>query len=104
MGSHAVYGTYVPIGLNHSNQFYIDALLTEALANTNTLDITLPDGVPKDALPWAGITYTYATGVYTVDADLIAVTTHTVATGVTRLTATGNVASGARVRLIYLGV
>lgn len=103
MGSHAVYGNYVPVGMNHSNQYFIDALLTEALANGNTLDITLPDSVPKDALPWSAITYTYSGGVYTVDVDLASVTTHTVATGVTRLTAAGNVASGARVRLIYLG-
>jgi hypothetical protein len=103
MASHAVTGAYVPMGVNQGNMFFVSAVLTEALANGNTFDITLPAGVDKDAIPMSVVCYAFATPTYTLDADIGAITTHNITTGVTRITATGNVASGSIVRLGYLG-
>lgn len=105
MASHSVTGSYVPLGLNHSNQIYVDAVLTEALANGNTLTVALPASVSKDMLPVSSITYGPIGGsTYTVDADLAAITSHNVSTGETVLTASGNVSSGSRVRIGYIGL
>lgn len=104
MASHAVTGKYVPFGVNQQNVFYVRATLTEALGNGNTFDITLPAGVDKDALPVTMICYApLGGGVYTLDADIGAITTHTPATGVTRVTATGNVADASILVLTYVG-
>ena len=98
MGSHAVTGAYVPQGVNQGNLIVVEAVLTEALANGNTFDVTLPAGVDKDALPLSVVAYTFSTPTYTRDADIGVITSHSITTGVTRVTASGDVVARATVR------
>lgn len=103
MGSHAVTGTYSPLGVNKSNVAVVSAVLTEALANGQTFDITLPAGMDKDMIPIGMNCYSFSTPTYTLDADIGVITSHNITTGVTRITASGNVASGSIVTLFYVG-
>ena len=106
MASHSVTGTYSPLGVNHGNQFYIQAVLTEALAAANTLTVSLPSTVPFGALPCGVAVWAVAGAACTWDGVDLPMTaaTHNTSTGVTVLTATGDVAAGTKVLLSYIGV
>lgn len=95
----------IPRGVNGGNVFYMKTVIGTALANTDTLTVTLPDGFPKDALPVGNPeVYTLSTDTYTRLTTLTAPTTHQRATGVTVYTATGTVAAGAVLVQGYVGV
>jgi hypothetical protein len=97
-------GSLLPFGVNRAGLFAV-IVTCAALTNADTLDVTLPDGVAKDSLPVGPpLAYALSGDVYTADADIgVLVTTHNRATGVTRLTPTGNVAAGSKLLLLYAG-
>ena len=105
MAAQAASGTLLPFGVNSAN-FYAVIVICAALAAADTLDVTLPDGVPKDALPIGEPqAYLLAADTYTADPDFgVAVTTHQRVTGVTRLTVGGNgIAAGTKLLMLYVG-
>jgi len=105
MASHAVTGKYVPVGVSQQNIFFVKATLAQALANAETFDITVPAGTSPSAWPVGMICYNpLGGGVYARDADIGVITNHNPTTGVTRITASGDVADASVVILIYVGV
>lgn len=95
----------IPRGVNGGNVFFMKTTIGTALANNDTLTVTLPDGFPKDALPFGKPNaYVLSTDTYTLDTDIGVITTHQRATGVTVYTASGNVAAGTILVQGYVGV
>lgn len=106
MASTTVPGKYVPLGTNHANQAYVDAV-APAMVDTDTLFVTPPEGVDADLVPVSAICYAPdSSGVLTVNTN-IGITSHDKGTSSgtpgTTLTATGVIASGSTVRIGYLG-
>ena len=93
----------VPVGINHGNQFYVLATVGTALANTDTLTVTLPTEVSPDARPISVVTYGAVSSNVTTVATTLALTSHNVSTGVTTLTASGTVALNSKVLIGYMG-
>jgi len=94
----------VPQGVSKERIFWTRTILAQALTSSDTLALTLPDGVPPDALPVQVICYApESSNVRTRDADIGAVTSHNVSTGVTTITPTGNVAINSTVLVQYVG-
>lgn len=103
MGSHAVTGSYIPQGVNAGNRGFRKAVLTASLANGETLTVNPPSGMDVSLVPTAVHCFTVSGDTWTRDTDMpLGVTTHDVGTGVSVLTATGNVASGAIVLIEYV--
>lgn len=93
----------VPVGINHSNQFFVYATVGTALSSSDTLTVALPAEVPVDARPVAAVVYGPASSSVVTALTTLALTSHNVATGVTTLTASGSVAQYSHVVLTYLG-
>jgi len=95
----------LPEGVNRGNRFIARSVVGTALANTDTFSVTVPDGVPKDALPVGRPNvYTLSGDVYTLDPDIAVVTTHDRVLGKTVYTAAGAVAAGAILLQEFIGV
>lgn len=95
-------GKYHPKGYNDGNHFFVEANVDTVLANTDTLDVVLPEGVDDDALPVSLTVWGPVSGTTrTIDTD-IALTSHDSSTRKTRLTATGAVAVNSTVIIEYL--
>lgn len=85
---------------NNAAPFYVEHFMSaQALANTDTLDITVPSDY-KDWVPVSVLAISPATP-RVVQATLAA-TNHNVSTGVTRLTATGPVAINSTILVGYV--
>ncbi len=76
---------------------------SQALANTDTLDITLPTGMDGNFAPVAIQAYTKSGNVYT-PAGNYALTNHDSSTKKTRLTASGAVAANTIFQILYAAV
>lgn len=105
MSNQAATAQYIPEGVNRSNRFTVKAVVPGAISSGETFSVTLPDGVPKDALPAAPPNcYSLSGDVYTRDADAADVSTHNRATGVTVYTSgAGGIAAGSIVIQEYIG-
>lgn len=99
MADYPVNGEYVAHGLNEGNRNVIKHTLAQALADTDTLTVTLPTEIPPDSLPMSVQAYTPATPA--VRQTTLAITSHNKTTGVTVLTASGAVADGSEVLVDY---
>ena len=100
MAAKTAASTNIPKGVNDSGHF-ATRTICPVLANTDTLEVALPDGVAKDSLPvgmriWGPA----ASSVLTVNL-LLALTSHNVSTGKTLLTASGVVAAGSILIIDY---
>lgn len=103
MTAKAATAQFIPSGINEANHFVVK-VTCPALTSSDTLDVTLPTGCPADALPVGPpVCYSLSSDTYTKDTDIGDVTTHNRATGVTRITPTGNVAAGSVLLLHYMG-
>lgn len=101
MANTVVTGKYHSKGYNDSFQFYVEHTLTADLANADTLDLTLPEGVDEDSLPIHVMAWGPETaGVRTLLTN-VALTTHNKLTKTTRLTMGGAVLTGATIFLGY---
>ncbi len=104
MSNQVATGSLVPEGVNRGNRFVVKSVLPGAISS-ETFTVTLPDGLPKDAVPSAPpMCYALSGDVYTLDGDIGAVTTHNRSTGVTVYTSTGAVASGSIVIQEYMAI
>ena len=90
-------------GPNELLPFTVEHVLTGALANTDTLDVSLPPTMNRDYVPVRALVVSpVASSLRTV--ATIPITSHNVTTGVTRLTAGGAVAAGNVIVIEYLNV
>jgi len=104
MANQVATGQVIPEGVNRANRFTVKSVVPDAVGNTETFTVTLPDGVPKDALPVGPpMAYTLTNNVYTRDAGIGVVTSHNRVTGVTVYTAASAVAAGTIVLQDYIG-
>lgn len=102
MSAFAQTGKYHPKGYNDSNHFFVEVTLEAALAGSDTLDVTLPEGVDDDCLPVSVIIWGALSGTTrTLDTDAV-LTSHDSSTRKTRLTASGAVAIGSVIILHYI--
>ena len=88
------------LGQNRSNLVLIEHVVTDTMANTDTLDLTLPSGIDPDMYPISCIAYAALSTTRAINSN-IGITNHNPSTGVTRLTATGAVVAGATIALLY---
>ena len=103
MSTYSATASYLPGGVNRANLFAIIVTMP-AMTVGQTIDVTLPDGVPKDALPLGPPqSFSLSGDVYTKDTDVGDVTTHNRSTGVTTITATGTITVGEKMLLLYAG-
>lgn len=95
-------GQEVPLGINRANMRWLKVVVPGTW-DTSTLTISPPAGWDWTLIPMAYVAYAVSNGVYTRDADagVEAITTHDTTTGITVLTATGSVAAGSIVYLLY---
>lgn len=99
-----VQGRALNPGVNHNALFYTAVDTRVALAQNDTLSISMPRGMPADSHPVSVTIFgPVNNNVRTVDGD-IALTSHNFSTGVTILTASGAVAAGSRVIVGYAAI
>lgn len=90
------------------NEFMVSVVVPTAMdddPSADTLEVTLPDGCPKDALPLGLMVYELATNTYTANTGLL-ITSHDRSTGKTLLTVdtSGVIAAGAKLLLEYVSM
>ena len=74
---------------------------SQALSNTDTLDVTLPTGMDGNFVPVGMVVYSKSGTAYTALTTL-AITSHDSSTKKTRLTASGAVAANSIIEILYL--
>jgi hypothetical protein len=86
-------------GVNNTAPFVIEAVLSQALANTDTLSLTLPAGYES----WVPVAWSIMSAAAPrVLQTNYGLTSHNKTTGVTIFTATGAVANGSSVQVLYV--
>lgn len=102
MADYPVAGKATHSGVNRGGLVVVEHELVQALANTDTLTLTLPVGIDKDLLP------IHATAFNNADPRVrqtnFGITSHDKDTGVTVLTATGAVADSSTIVILYAPV
>lgn len=94
----------LPIGVNHGNQFYIYGALVGALANNETLTISLVDASGAAVGGVMPMHWTFQSSATPgVSQTNIAFTSHNRTTGVTVFTASGAVADASKYVIGYIG-
>lgn len=86
-------------GVNDTAPLIIEAVLSQALANLDTLALTLPSGYES----WVPVAWSiFSAAAPRVLQTNYALTNHNKTTGVTTFTASGAVASGSSVQVLYV--
>jgi hypothetical protein len=93
-------GTYVPVGVNHGNQYFCKAVAPTAVGAGDKLNLTAPAAF--DVLPISCQAFTASGAVYTGVAPTI--TSHNTSTGLTVVTLSAGLAAGGFVVITYLGI
>lgn len=96
---------YTSNGVNNSNAYAIEVADTGAvaMANNDTMTITVPAGTDKAALPHAVQAWGPPSSNVVTRLTTLGITSHNTVTGVTVLTATGAVAAHSKVIVAYQG-
>ena len=103
MTNYAATATHIPAGVNQANRRVAKATIPTAMVSPNTFTVTAPAGADWTLVPIKLHVYALASVTYTKDADLT-VTTHDISTGVTVLTAGGDVAQYSKVVIEYAAI
>jgi putative alpha-1,2-mannosidase len=93
----------IPQGVNNSNRLRAKVVLP-LLANLDTVSVTVPDGVPVDAVPFVSVVFDPATPTAVVRDANLPFTNHNQSTGVSLFTADGAVAAGSVLIIEYVSL
>lgn len=102
VSNYAANGVYAARGVNDGNIAWVQITLPHSMAANDTLTVTVPTSQPAGLLPiLVSPAYALSSVTYSMDTNALAITSHNVSTGVTVLTASGNLQAGDIVMVGY---